>query len=108
MKSLLVALLASTVVLTGFIKSEQKDEKAESGNKFRYRALVGNNPVKISWETLRDVTFKKKWYPEESVYMLYPTFGPNINKLNGARFSIYCLNYMLCCFFFSFQNRYSQ
>ncbi|TAG66912.1 MAG: DUF3299 domain-containing protein, partial [Runella slithyformis] len=35
------------------------------------------------WESLRDVTFKKKWYPEESVYMLYPTFGPNINKLNG-------------------------
>ena len=40
-------------------------------------------PVKLSWETLRDVTFKKKWYAEESVYMLYPTFGPNIQKLNG-------------------------
>lgn len=83
MKSLLVALLASTVVLTGFIHAEQKDEKAESGNKFRYRALASNNPVKITWETLRDVTFKKKWYPEESVYMLYPTFGPAVNKLNG-------------------------
>ncbi|GAB3714859.1 hypothetical protein GCM10027592_54940 [Spirosoma flavus] len=40
-------------------------------------------PVKLSWETLRDVTFKKKWYAEESVYMLYPTFGPSIQKLNG-------------------------
>jgi hypothetical protein len=40
-------------------------------------------PVKLSWETLRDVTFKKKWYPEESVYMLYPTFGPGIQRLNG-------------------------
>ncbi|GAB3998435.1 hypothetical protein GCM10028807_46100 [Spirosoma daeguense] len=40
-------------------------------------------PVKLSWETLRDVTFKKKWYAEESVYMLYPTFGTNIQKLNG-------------------------
>ncbi|MFC5408645.1 DUF3299 domain-containing protein [Larkinella bovis] len=40
-------------------------------------------PVKLSWETLRDVTFKKKWYPEESVYMLYPTFGPGIQKLSG-------------------------
>lgn len=44
---------------------------------------VAAEPVKLSWETLRDVTFKKKWYAEESVYMLYPTFGPNIQKLNG-------------------------
>lgn len=41
------------------------------------------DPVKLSWEMLRDVTFKKKWYPEESVYMLYPTFGPSVQKLNG-------------------------
>lgn len=40
-------------------------------------------PVKLSWETLRDVTFKKKWYAEESVYMLYPTFGQSIHKLSG-------------------------
>ncbi|GAB3791670.1 hypothetical protein GCM10028819_00490 [Spirosoma humi] len=40
-------------------------------------------PVKLSWEILRDVTFKKKWYAEESVYMLYPTFGQGIQKLNG-------------------------
>lgn len=40
-------------------------------------------PVKLSWEALRDVTFKKKWYAEESVYMLYPTFGPSIQKLSG-------------------------
>jgi hypothetical protein len=41
------------------------------------------NPVKLSWEMLRDVTFKKKWYAEESVYMLYPTFGPGIQKMSG-------------------------
>ncbi|WP_338875844.1 DUF3299 domain-containing protein [Spirosoma sp. SC4-14] len=40
-------------------------------------------PVKLSWEVLRDVTFKKKWYAEESVYMLYPTFGQGVQKLNG-------------------------
>jgi hypothetical protein len=51
--------------------------------KFKYRPLSSASPVKITWESLRDVTFKKKWYPEESVYMLYPTFGPGINKLNG-------------------------
>ena len=41
------------------------------------------NPVKLTWETLRDVTFKKKWYPDEAVYMLYPTFGPSVQKLKG-------------------------
>lgn len=40
-------------------------------------------PIKLTWETLRDVTFKKKWYAEEQVYMLYPTFGPSIQKLSG-------------------------
>lgn len=44
---------------------------------------VAAEPVKLSWEVLRDVTFKKKWYAEESVYMLYPTFGQSIQKLNG-------------------------
>ncbi|MFN3379079.1 hypothetical protein [Runella zeae] len=83
MKSLIAALLVSMVAIMGFVKAEYSDKNTESKDKFRYRALSSNNPVKISWETLRDVTFKKKWYPEESVYMLYPTFGPNVNKLNG-------------------------
>ena len=47
------------------------------------KPVLAAEPVKLSWETLRDVTFKKKWYAEESIYMLYPTFGPGIQKLNG-------------------------
>ncbi|QRR03045.1 DUF3299 domain-containing protein [Dyadobacter sandarakinus] len=43
------------------------------------------NPVKVTWETLRDVTFKKKWYAEESIYMLHPTFGPNVQKLKNQQ-----------------------
>lgn len=46
-------------------------------------ATPAADPVKLSWEALRDVTFKKKWYAEESVYMLYPTFGPAIQKMSG-------------------------
>jgi hypothetical protein len=46
-------------------------------------AAASVEPVKLSWEILRDVTFKKKWYAEESVYMLYPTFGPGVQKLSG-------------------------
>lgn len=37
-------------------------------------------PFKITWEVLKDVTFKKKWYEKESIYMLFPTFGPNVKK----------------------------
>lgn len=46
------------------------------------------NPVKLTWETLRDVTFKKKWYAEESIYMLSPTFGPSVQKLKNQQVSI--------------------
>lgn len=42
-------------------------------------------PVKLTWETLRDVTFKKKWFPEESIYMLHPTFGSGVQKLKGQQ-----------------------
>lgn len=56
-----------------------------SADRVKPRTLpsVAAEPVKLSWEVLRDVTFKKKWYAEESVYMLYPTFGQGIQKLNG-------------------------
>ena len=47
-----------------------------------------NAPVKLTWEILRDVTFKKKWYAEESIYMLHPTFGPSVQKLKNQQVSI--------------------
>jgi hypothetical protein len=46
------------------------------------------NPVKLTWEILRDVTFKKKWYAEESIYMLHPTFGPSVEKLKNQQVTI--------------------
>ena len=45
-------------------------------------------PTKLTWETLRDVTFKKKWYAEESIYMLHPTFGASVQKLKDQPVSI--------------------
>jgi hypothetical protein len=45
-------------------------------------------PVKVTWETLRDVTFKKKWYAAESIYMLHPTFGPSVQKLKDQQVTI--------------------
>ena len=57
---------------------------------FTGRPVVRPNadPAKVTWEMLRDVTFKKKWYPEESIYMLYPTFGPAVSKLDGKEITI--------------------
>ncbi len=40
-----------------------------------------DEPTKITWETLRDVTFKKKWSAEESMFILYPTFGAKVAGL---------------------------
>lgn len=39
------------------------------------------NPIKISWDTLRDVTFNKKWNKFESMFILEPEFGPKVNAL---------------------------
>ena len=38
-------------------------------------------PTKVTWEMLRDVTFKKKWSAEESMFVLYPTFGAKVTGL---------------------------
>ena len=42
---------------------------------------VLDEPTKVTWETLRDVTFKKKWSAEESMFILYPTFGAKVAGL---------------------------
>jgi hypothetical protein len=71
--------LSLVIALMSFVSANKSTQK----DKFAYKTLKGGAPIKITWETLRDVTFKKKWYAEESVYMLYPSFGPNIAKLNS-------------------------
>ena len=79
MTRLLIALL-----LVGFIAPAFRPLAPPTTHRASVKPVtVAAEPVKLSWETLRDVTFKKKWYAEESVYMLYPTFGQNIQKLNG-------------------------
>ncbi|MBD2753597.1 DUF3299 domain-containing protein [Spirosoma validum] len=79
MTRLLTALLLIGFVVPAFRPAVPPTNRVKPG----VSTPVTAEPVKLSWETLRDVTFKKKWYAEESVYMLYPTFGPNIQKLNG-------------------------
>jgi hypothetical protein len=50
---------------------------------FSLISFVADEPQKISWEILKDVTFKKKWYEKESIFMLFPTFGPNVKKVEN-------------------------
>jgi hypothetical protein len=45
-------------------------------------------PSKVTWDMLRDVSFKKKWYESEKIYMLYPTFGPEVQKLKNQEINI--------------------
>ncbi|GAB4031528.1 DUF3299 domain-containing protein [Spirosoma jeollabukense] len=76
---LLIALLLVASITTAFRPALPPANRVNSTTS----TSVAAEPVKLSWEVLRDVTFKKKWYAEESVYMLYPTFGQGIQKLNG-------------------------
>jgi hypothetical protein len=46
------------------------------------------NPVKITWDTLRDVTFKKKWNAAENMFILEPQFGPKVTALKGKEVSL--------------------
>jgi hypothetical protein len=43
---------------------------------------------KITWETLKDVTFKKKWNAEEGMFVLQPQFGQKVNSLKNKEVSL--------------------
>lgn len=79
MTRLLIAFVFVSLVAPAFRPALSSVDRVKPGTV----PAVAAEPVKLSWEVLRDVTFKKKWYAEESVYMLYPTFGQGIQKLNG-------------------------
>ena len=45
-------------------------------------------PTKITWETLRDVTFKKRWNQQEAMFVLFPTFGEKIKALENKEVTL--------------------
>jgi hypothetical protein len=45
-------------------------------------------PIKITWENLRDVTFKKKWNASENMFVLEPQFGSKVNGLKGKEIAL--------------------
>lgn len=49
---------------------------------------LASNPIKITWENLRDVTFKKKWNAKENMFVLEPSFGSKVMALKGKTVSL--------------------
>lgn len=47
-----------------------------------------SNPTEISWKTLQDVKFEKKWDEQEGMYVLYPKFGNSVKNLEGKEIKI--------------------
>ncbi len=42
----------------------------------------------ITWKTLSDVTFNKKWNPKEKMFILEPQFGPGVVVLSNKMVTI--------------------
>ncbi|WP_109830318.1 DUF3299 domain-containing protein [Reichenbachiella versicolor] len=49
--------------------------------------------IKITWETLADVSFTDKWSEEEQGYYYYPHFGPRVKAMRNKE--IFLRGYML-------------
>lgn len=45
-------------------------------------------PILVSWKTLSDVKFEKKWDEQEGMYVLYPSFGNSVKNLEGKEIRI--------------------
>lgn len=45
-------------------------------------------PTLVSWKTLSDVKFEKKWDEQEGMYVLYPSFGNSVKNLEGKEIRI--------------------
>jgi hypothetical protein len=78
-------LLALGLILTTFISATKLEEKTLRRSITKSLVLPAE---KITWDMLKDVTFKKKWYPQESIFMLYPTFGAPLKKLENKEVMI--------------------
>lgn len=46
-------------------------------------SFAANAQAKITWETLRDVVFQKKWDADQGMFVLYPKFGDKVKSYTG-------------------------
>ena len=52
--------------------------------------IPAGNPaeIAITWETLTDITYERKFNKQEEMYFMYPTFGNKVKALQGKVVSI--------------------
>jgi hypothetical protein len=77
------ALVILSLICSTFISAKQ-----HSFTHSFTHSLIIPPAEKITWDMLKDVTFKKKWYPQESIFMLYPTFGAPLKRLENKEVMI--------------------
>lgn len=53
-----------------------------------FSAFNFQEPQKVTWEMLRDVTFNKKWNKEEAMFILEPAFGEKVNRIKNKQIMI--------------------
>ncbi|HAE29970.1 MAG TPA: DUF3299 domain-containing protein [Flavobacteriales bacterium] len=51
-------------------------------------SFTASEPIKITWEMLKDVNFSDKWSDEFQAYYAVPTFGNNIKRFDGKEIQI--------------------
>ncbi|HAA14649.1 MAG TPA: DUF3299 domain-containing protein [Cytophagales bacterium] len=56
-------------------------------------SVKGWSQTEITWETLTDVEFSRKYFEEVDGYMYYPHFGETVKALEGEE--VYLKGYML-------------
>ncbi|MEY4540938.1 MAG: hypothetical protein RLZZ306_2695 [Bacteroidota bacterium] len=71
------------LVILGLICSTFISAKQYSLIPSFHHSIIVSPAEKLTWDMLKDVSFKKKWYPQESIFMLYPTFGAPLKKLEN-------------------------
>lgn len=58
-----------------------------------FSATQGFSQTKITWETLSDVSFTRKYFEEVDEFLYYPDFGKSVKGLEGKE--VYIKGYML-------------
>ncbi|WP_127127126.1 DUF3299 domain-containing protein [Pseudoflavitalea rhizosphaerae] len=72
---------------TSFSYRKNKSSKQQDAIDIRYTSSDLQNKI-ISWQTLKDVTYKSKWNEEMQLDFMYPVFGNNVKKLKGQQLTI--------------------
>ena len=73
------------------IKMEELDTAYSQVNYIE--TTQNSDALKLTWEILKDVSFKKKWNKEYGIEFMYPNFGKKLKELEGKEF--YISGYMI-------------